>query len=228
MKRLIIVAAVLVPSLGHAETLYVTDRLLVGLRASVVEGSPVVRNLETGTALDVLERFENTVHVRDRQGTEGWIDARYLSPEPPARLRVRELEDRVNTAQGQLAATRRRLEDELSKTRAELEAARKKLERTEAALAQASEKRDILAARLQETDVAARPVPVPVPAENDASRAPRDAGQIPTGADGGADWNFSFLWLAVSFAMLVVGFVAGVVWVRESIRRRMGGMYLRV
>jgi len=40
--------------------------------------------------------------------------------------------------------------------------------------------------------------------------------------------GFSLAWLIVSFAMLIIGFVAGVIWVRESIRKRMGGMYLRV
>lgn len=36
------------------------------------------------------------------------------------------------------------------------------------------------------------------------------------------------LWLAISFAMLVTGFVVGVIWLRERTRRKLGGMHIRV
>ena len=36
------------------------------------------------------------------------------------------------------------------------------------------------------------------------------------------------LWLGISFAILIVGFVVGAVWLRERNRRRLGGMYLRI
>ncbi|MFQ5754761.1 MAG: TIGR04211 family SH3 domain-containing protein [Acidiferrobacterales bacterium] len=36
------------------------------------------------------------------------------------------------------------------------------------------------------------------------------------------------LWLGISFAMLVMGFVVGAIWLRERHRRRLGGMYLRI
>jgi len=35
-------------------------------------------------------------------------------------------------------------------------------------------------------------------------------------------------WLIFSFAMLIVGFFAGIQWIRQVYRRRMGGMYLRI
>jgi hypothetical protein len=47
-------------------------------------------------------------------------------------------------------------------------------------------------------------------------------------AAAGAGFGFSLGWLLVSFAMLGIGFFAGVRWLRERIRRRSGGMYLRV
>ena len=40
--------------------------------------------------------------------------------------------------------------------------------------------------------------------------------------------GFSYGWLALSFAMLIIGFVAGVVWLRERNRKKLGGMYLRI
>lgn len=39
---------------------------------------------------------------------------------------------------------------------------------------------------------------------------------------------FSPAWLAISLTALIVGIVVGRIWLRESIRRRSGGMYLRV
>jgi hypothetical protein len=49
-----------------------------------------------------------------------------------------------------------------------------------------------------------------------------------TPAAANTGFGFSYLWLGISFAMLVIGFAAGVRWLRESIRKRSGGMYLRV
>jgi SH3 domain protein len=40
--------------------------------------------------------------------------------------------------------------------------------------------------------------------------------------------SLDYLWLAISFAMLVLGFVAGAIWLRQRSRRKMGGMYLRI
>jgi uncharacterized protein YgiM (DUF1202 family) len=36
------------------------------------------------------------------------------------------------------------------------------------------------------------------------------------------------LWLAISFAMLIAGFAAGALWLRERTRRKLGGMHIRV
>jgi len=38
----------------------------------------------------------------------------------------------------------------------------------------------------------------------------------------------NLLWLAISFAMLIAGFVVGVIWLRERTRRKLGGMHIRV
>ena len=43
-----------------------------------------------------------------------------------------------------------------------------------------------------------------------------------------ADGGFSWLWLLISFAMLGIGFWAGVAWLQRRHRKRLGGMHLRV
>lgn len=183
---------------ARAETVYVAERLRIGLRAEVVETSPVVKTVETGTPLEVIEHFDKLTRVRDPQGTEGWIEARYLSPDPPARLQLT------------------KLQADLAKSRAQAVEAQAQLKKTQAAVAEQAEK-----IRQLEQQLADRP---PAAAAPVAPRTPPPV--IPAAANTGS--GFSYLWLGISFAMLGIGFAAGVRWLRESIRKRSGGMYLRV
>lgn len=47
-------------------------------------------------------------------------------------------------------------------------------------------------------------------------------------ATGPHKFGFDLLWFGVSFAMLIIGFVAGALWLRERTRRKLGGMHIRV
>jgi hypothetical protein len=183
---------------AHAETVYVAERLRIGLRAEVVETSPVVKTVETGTPLEVIEHFDKLTRVRDPQGAEGWIEARYLSPEPPARQQLS------------------KLQDDLAKSRAQAAEAQAQFKKAQATLAEQAEK-----IRQLEQQTADKP---PAPVAPAAPKAPPPV--IPAAANTGS--GFSYLWLGISFAMLVIGFATGVRWLRESIRKRSGGMYLRV
>jgi DNA-binding transcriptional MerR regulator len=183
-------------SVAQAETVYVAERIRIGLRAEVVETSAVVKTVETGMPLEVIERFDKLARVRDSQGTEGWIEARYLSPEPPARLQLT------------------RLQEDLAKSRTQAAEAQAQLKKSQLALTEQAEKIKEL-----EKNASDRPASVPV-----AVKAPPPV--IPAAANTG--FGFSYPWLGISFAMLGIGFAAGVRWLRESIRKRSGGMYLRV
>ena len=103
--------------------------------------------------------------MRDKQGSEGWLELRYVSAEPPARAQLAKLQDELSKTRGQLAE-----------------------------------------AQLKNPGASAAPAP----------------------AKPAAEYELDYLWLAIAFAMLIAGFIAGIVWHRESIRRRMGGMYLRI
>src|SRR5512134_247113 len=183
-------------SVAQAETVYVADRLRIGLRAEVVETSAVVKTVETGTPLEVIEHFDKLARVRDPQGTEGWIETRYLSPEPPARLQLT------------------RLQEDLAKSRTQAAEAQAQLKKAQSALAEQAEKIKEL-----EKNAADKPAAAPVPPA--AVKAPPPV--TPPAANTG--FGFSYLWLGISFAMLGIGFAAGVRWLRESIRKRSGGMY---
>lgn len=202
-RTLLVLAMLGIFTSARAETLYVAERMRIGLRAEATETGTVVKTVETGTPLEAIERVENFVHVRDPQGTVGWAEARYLTPDAPARLQLV------------------KLQEELARSRSQTAEAQAQLKKAQAAAAEQAATIKALEQEVADkpaTPPAATPVPVPPPAAAPpVGKTSKDAGFI-----------FSYLWLGISFAMLGIGFAAGVKWLRESIRKRSGGMYLRI
>ena len=202
-RTLLVLAMLGIFTSARAETLYVAERMRIGLRAEATETGAVVKTVETGTPLDAIERVENFVHVRDPQGTVGWAEARYLTPDAPARLQLV------------------KLQEDLARSRSQTAEAQAQLKKAQAAAAEQAEKIKALEQEAADKPVmppAVTPMPVPPPvAAPPVGKLSKDAG-----------FSFSYLWLGISFAMLGIGFAAGVKWLRESIRKRSGGMYLRI
>lgn len=210
MRRVLaaVVGALLCSSAALAETGYITERLSVPLNPAPDDIGPALKRLEAGAALEVLAREERYVRVRDKQGAEGWIDARFLSTEAPARLQVG------------------KIQEELAKARKDLTDSQARMKQVELALEQEARKSKELAQNLVEAKAAPPPArveqaPSPTPVER-----PPAPPVTPAPADTGL--HFSLGWLLISFAMLGIGFASGVRWLKHSIRRRSGGMYLRV
>jgi hypothetical protein len=190
-------------STARAENGYVSERLSVAMNPAPDDIGPPLKRLEAGTVVEVLARHDRFARVRDKQGVEGWIEARYLTAEAPARQQLAKLQEDLTKARGQLAEVQAKLKD------------------SETALDQEARKSRELAKGLAEAKAAPPPASQPTPAP---PVAPSDGAN----AAAPAEFRLSLGWLAISFAMLLVGFFAGARWVRESIRRRSGGMYLRV
>ena len=91
---------------SHAETAYVVDRLMAGIREGNKVTDKVVRVVPTGTALEVLRRDGDVARVRAQDGLEGWIDTGYLMDEPPATARMAALEDTLAETLQQLDTLR--------------------------------------------------------------------------------------------------------------------------
>jgi hypothetical protein len=205
------VGALLTVSTALAETGYITERLSVPLNPAPDDIGPALKRLEAGSPLEVLARSERYVRVRDKQGVEGWIDARFLATEAPARLQVG------------------KLQEDLTKARKDLTDTQAKLKQVETALEQEGRKSKALAQDLAEAKAAPPPAPVeqaPPPAPVEPPSVP--AAPPPASAPAETGLRFSLGWLLISFAMLGIGFASGVRWLKHSIRRRSGGMYLRV
>ena len=115
--------------LAQAQTRYVTDRTIVELRRGPSTEYLILRNLEAGEQVEVLEQNEegySRVRVAD-QGTEGWILTRFLSAEPIARERLAAAERNLTSAQERVAtlqAQNEQLTRDLASTRTELEQSR--------------------------------------------------------------------------------------------------------
>ncbi len=198
-RTLLVLAMLGIFTSARAETLYVAERMRIGLRAEATETAAVVKTVETGTPLEMIERVENFVQVRDPQGTMGWAEARYLTPELPAR--------------SQLV----KLQEDLARSRSQTVEAQAQLKKAQTAAAEQ-------AATIKSLEQEAADKPALPPSATPAPVAPPPVGK--TSKDAG--FSFSYLWLGISFAMLGIGFAAGVKWLRESIRKRSGGMYLRI
>jgi hypothetical protein len=97
MRRALVALLLAAASVGHAESLYVIERLVVGVNDSPEGAGARIATVRSGDRVEVLERFEDETRVRLSSGAEGWVKSAYLSPDLPMRLqldeRTRELED---------------------------------------------------------------------------------------------------------------------------------------
>jgi SH3 domain protein len=119
----------LLAAAAHGQTRYVSDKLSVELRRGPSNEYLILRTLEAGAAVEVLEQNNegySRVRVPD-QGSEGWVLTRFLSTETSARDRLAVAERslgnsraRVTELEQQVAA----LTSELGHAKTELDQAR--------------------------------------------------------------------------------------------------------
>lgn len=87
-----------------ATSMYVTDRVPVGLLGANDAAAPVVKQLFSGAPLQVLERDGELFKVRSEDGSVGWIDPSLLSNEKSLQLLYAETRDQLNKTQKELKA----------------------------------------------------------------------------------------------------------------------------
>ncbi len=270
MKRkygwlLLMIGLVAAPA-ALAETLYVTDRVLVGLHQQPDEASPLLASLPSGTAVEALETREGFTRVRTPDGKTGWMSSGYLVPQKPATAVVDILQAKQEKWQAELKALREKLakterelqvrRDELSNARTTIRDLKKKAGKAAAPkvdtkmaeeLAAANQEIENLKQQLAKATAAAsarqsEPPPAgdgaalsqrlqALEEENAALRSRIEMavanlkGQhVPTAEEmalvrpavPGWYWGLAIL-------LLIVGVVAGIVWMDYRIRQRHGG-----
>jgi SH3 domain protein len=120
-----------------AETLWVSDVFEVTLRTGPTTSNAIQMMVESGTALEVLERDADAgyTRVRTNGGTEGWVLSRYLMTEASAREQLQTLTRQLTSANAEGSSR----ESQLGAIRGEYESAKRRiaeLERSEASLQQ--------------------------------------------------------------------------------------------
>jgi uncharacterized protein YgiM (DUF1202 family) len=121
---------------SQAETLYVTDRILLGVHTEAIEDSPLLDSVPSGTAVQVLETVEAFKKVRLPNGKTGWVSSGYLVNTKPATAQVDEIAVREEKLQAELKSVKEELNkkdrelqlrrDELSNARTTIQEMKKK------------------------------------------------------------------------------------------------------
>lgn len=89
---------------GAAMAAHITDKLVVGIYAQpLAEGQPL-QLLSSGTPLEVLQRKQGFVEVRLADGQRGWVEARYVTDEKPAKAMLLETQLQLRTLNSELQA----------------------------------------------------------------------------------------------------------------------------
>jgi len=108
----LLVAGLAVPAVLRAESLYVTEQLVVGVSSTPDASGERVATVKSGERVEAIERAGDEVHVRLANGHEGWVRASYLSADEPLRVRLTQREaevarlgDEVSALKAQLRST---------------------------------------------------------------------------------------------------------------------------
>jgi SH3 domain protein len=104
----------------RAETLYVTDRILLGVHQLANEQSPVITSIASGTPTTVLTRNEEFVKIRTADGMEGWVIAKFLKKEKPAAAELEALNLKLQEELG----NNKKLTTDLNRAERELQVGR--------------------------------------------------------------------------------------------------------
>lgn len=113
---LVLLASYMLVPPAAAETRYVGDQLIITMRQGKSTQHKILKTLETGTPLEVLEEDESYLKVRTTDGIEGYVLRQYISSNPPKTQRIEELEMLNSSLQkkiGNLAETNSSLDMQL-------------------------------------------------------------------------------------------------------------------
>ena len=116
LKHLTIFLLIL-SSLASAQSfVYITDQVDIPMRAEKTFGDNIVRSLSSGSKLAILQATEDGWTQVKFESSTGWIISRYLSNNPPARVRLEKLRQTYNANKlliAKLAKRKTELESEV-------------------------------------------------------------------------------------------------------------------
>jgi len=92
------------PLAVFAQTVYIDDKVKIGLHQDNGIDSPIIKLLPAGTALEVVKRDTPFTQVKEPAGASGWIDNRYLVDAAPGRAQLLQLQEKAEKLELELAA----------------------------------------------------------------------------------------------------------------------------
>lgn len=121
MKRLtlILILSLAAMTAWAAPTRYVTDELQITMRSGPTNGHRIIKMLDAGAPLEVLENSEDGwTRVRTGDGAEGWVLTRYLAGTRSARDRLASATTTLERAQQELQSLKQNLGTESQRLQA--------------------------------------------------------------------------------------------------------------
>ena len=109
-----------------AETKYVSDEFKIMLRRGQSAQHQIIRQLKSGTPVNVLESNPNYTLVRTNSGVEGWVLTRYLMDQPAGRERAIQHKAEYELLKNNFDALLAKQKSDLEKELAELQVLAKK------------------------------------------------------------------------------------------------------
>jgi len=101
---------------AHAESVYVSDTLRVGVRPVPAANAKPFDVVVTGMKLEVLDHRDGFLRIRTSKGVEGWISDAYVTKQPPAMLRLDRVEKQLHQARQEAAKLRQSLQGARDRT----------------------------------------------------------------------------------------------------------------
>lgn len=100
-NSLVLILVLMVATASAETTRYISDELKVPVRRGASNNHKIIRFLQSGTAVVVLENSGDFSRVRTSNGQEGWVSTSDLMAQPSARAQLARAGERVETLKTQ-------------------------------------------------------------------------------------------------------------------------------
>ena len=83
---MVLIGLLILPAASVAETVYVSEDFEITMRTGPASDRKIISLVQSGKALEVLEKGAEWSMVRDQSGKEGWVLNRYITPNQPCAM----------------------------------------------------------------------------------------------------------------------------------------------
>ncbi len=211
-------------SAAQAETVYVDDRLRVGVRKETGNRIAPHAIVHTGMKLEILEEDGNFIRIKTEKGIEGWIKKTYVTPDRPAKDLLTKLRKSHNELKNRYEA----LKNETSgSNNGDASEKIEGLQKQNRDLRKQAEKLNKKISSLSADKTGNKQIQ-DLQKQNDILEEQIIEMGSSSEAHGGSSstTNQYDSWLSlvtVNVLMILVGFSAGFLWFRRQMLRRLGG-----